>query len=253
VLEVVGRPRGEEAVRRVTTGAHQVTRCEQPVDVLRAFLGAADQGDPVAHHVGDDAGQQRVVRAAQDHGVHVGLDQRVEVLVRHREELVTAGHPGLDELHEPRTHPRGQLDVWCRGEGVVVRQRLGCGLGADHADPPTVRGGDRAARGGQDHLDDRYVVPLPRVAEHGRARGVAGDHQGLHALRDEVVEALQCVLAHLADGLGAVRLPRGVAEVDQRLVRQLVDHRPGHGQPAETGVEDADGGIERRAGHSRTG
>jgi hypothetical protein len=55
----------------------------------------------------------------------------------------------------------------------------------------------------------------------------------LHALVDEVVEALEGVLADLADRLGAVGLASGVAEVEHRLVRQLVEHRPGHGEPAE--------------------
>ena len=61
---------------------------------------------------------------------------------------------------------------------------------------------------------------------------------------DEVVEALEGVLAHLADRLGAVGLARGVAEVEDRLVRQLVDDRAGHGEPTEAGVEDADGRID---------
>jgi hypothetical protein len=46
-------------------------------------------------------------------------------------------------------------------------------------------------------------------------------------------------------------LTRGVAEVDDRLVRELVDHRPRDGEAAETRVEDADGRIE--SGHRRTG
>ena len=44
----------------------------------------------------------------------------------------------------------------------------------------------------------------------------------------------------LGDRLLAVRGAGGVAEIDDVLVRQLVDHRPGDGQPAEAGVEDAD-------------
>ena len=67
---------------------------------------------------------------------------------------------------------------------------------------------------------------------------------------DEVVEALEGVLAHLADRLRAVRLAGGVADVHDRLVRQLVDDRPGHGEATEAGVEDADRGI--RAARRRT-
>ena len=70
---------------------------------------------------------------------------------------------------------------------------------------------------------------------------------------DEVVEALEGVLAHLADRLGAVGLAGGVADVEDRLVRQLVDHGAGDREAAEAGVEDADGGIaEVGGGQSRT-
>ena len=132
------------------------------------------------------------------------------------------------------------VDLRRGGERVVVGQRLGGGAGADHADPAVAGGGDRTPGGGEDHLDDGYVVPLAGVAEHRGAGGVAGDDQRLDALVDQVVEALEGVLADLADRLGAVGLAGGVAEVDDRLVGQLVDHRPGHGEPAEPRVEDAD-------------
>jgi hypothetical protein len=70
----------------------------------------------------------------------------------------------------------------------------------------------------QDHLHHRDVVTLPRVAEHRGARGVAGDHQRLDALGDEVVEALECVLADLTDRLGSVGLTGGVADVEDGFV-----------------------------------
>jgi len=253
VLELVGCAGGQEGVRRLALGAHQVAADQELVDVLGALLRTADEGHLVADDVGDHAGEQRVVGAAEDQGVDVCSDQRVEVVVRDREQLVTTGHPRLDEVDEPRAGASGERDVWRGGEGVVVGERLGGGVGADHPDPAVAGGGDGAARRGQDHLDDRYVVPLAGVAEHGGAGGVAGDHQGLDALVDEVVEALQCVFAHLADRLGPVRLAGRVTEVDDRLVGQLVDKRSGHGEPAEPRVEDADRRVGRRTGHKRTG
>ena len=170
--------------------------------------------------------------------------------MRDGEQLVAAGHAGLDEVDEPRARLRGQLDVRRRGERVLVGHRLGGRPGADHADPAGAAGRDRAAGGRVDHLDHRDVVPLAGVAEHRRARGVAGDDQRLDALGVEVVEALEGVLADLADRLGAVGLARGVAEVVHRLVRQLVDDRPGHGEAAEPGVEDPDGGVDGRLGRA---
>ena len=79
------------------------------VDVLGALLRAADEGDVVTHHVRDDAGQQRVVGAAEDQGVDAGLDQRVEVLVGGGQQLRTRRHAGLDEVHETRAGLGQQL------------------------------------------------------------------------------------------------------------------------------------------------
>ena len=64
---------------------------------------------------------------------------------------------------------------------------------------------------------------------------------------DEAVEALQRVLPRLGDRTRAVGRPGRVAEVDDRLVGQLVEDRPGHGEPTEPGVEDPD----RSVGHPR--
>ena len=153
--------------------------------------------------------------AAEDQGVDAGLDQRVEVLVGDR---AAAPAPPVTPCSTKSTK-RGQawvvrVDLRSGGEGVVVGQRLRRRAGADHPDAAGAGGGHGATGGGQDHLDDRHVVALPGVAQHRRAGRVAGDDQRLHALVDEVVEALEGVLADLADRLGAVGLARGVAEVE---------------------------------------
>ena len=67
-------------------------------------------------------------------------------------------------------------------ERVVVGSGARRRLRPDDADPAVARGRDRPADGRPDHLDDRHVVPLARVAQHGRTRGVAGDDEQLDAL-----------------------------------------------------------------------
>src|SRR5215217_2245867 len=47
--------------------------------------------------------------------------------------------------------------------------------------------------------------------------------------------------ADFRDGQRTIRTVGGVADVDDVLVGQLVDDRAGDGQPADSGVEDADG------------
>src|SRR5262249_40965949 len=170
-FELLGRTGREEVVRRVALGSGQVAADQQLVDVLRGLLGTAHQGHLVAHDVGDDTGEQRVVRAAQDQGVDAPGGERVEVLVGHGDQLVSAGHARFDEVDEARASAGGEGDVGGGGEGVVVGQRLGRGVGADDADVTVPGGSDRAPGGRQDHLDDGYGVPLAGVAEHGRPRG----------------------------------------------------------------------------------
>jgi hypothetical protein len=170
---------------------------------------------------------------SEDQGVHPGLDQRAEVVAGDREQLLSPGDTPLDELDEPGADARHQLHVGGGGESVVIGHRLGRGVGADDPDPARVAGGHRAPGGGVDHLDHRDVVPLAGVAQDRSAGGVAGDDECLDAPVDQVVEALEGVLPHLADRLGAVGLAGGVAEVEDRLVGQLVEHGTGHGEPTE--------------------
>jgi hypothetical protein len=75
----------------------------------------------LAHDIGDDAGEQRIVRAAQDEGVDLGVLQGREVVPGDLEQLLATGDPALDELDEPRARLRGHRDMRGRGEGVEIR------------------------------------------------------------------------------------------------------------------------------------
>ena len=197
-----GVPVVRKSYAGLAVGPHQAGGRQHLPDVLRALLGARHQRHLVAHHQRDHAGEQRVVGAAEHQGVDAGLDQRVEVVVGDREQLVAAGDAGLDVVDEVGACPGQQVDVGGGGEGVLVGHRLGGRAGADDADPAVAGRGDRPPGRRQDHLDDRDVVALPGVAQHRGAGGVAGDDQRLDAALDEVVEALEGVLAHLGDPLG---------------------------------------------------
>ena len=69
--------------------------------------------------------------------------------------------------------------------------------------------------------------------EDGGARRVAGDDEGLDPVVDQPVEAFEGELAGLRDGPRTVRRPRRVAEVGDRLVRELVEDGAGDGQASE--------------------
>ena len=60
---------------------------------------------------------------------------------------------------------------------------------------------------------------------------------------DEPVEALQRVLPRFGNRPRAIGRARGVAEIGDGFLRQLIQDGPGHGQSAIAGIEDPDGCI----------
>src|SRR5699024_283236 len=121
-VEGRGLAGAQEAVpgRGYAVATSQVTGHQGGVHVLGGLFGAGDQGDRIAHHVLDDGGQQRVVRAAQYEGVDIGGQDRREVLPGHGQQFGPAGDAALDELHEPRGGGSGQLQGRGGGEGGLV-------------------------------------------------------------------------------------------------------------------------------------
>ena len=101
-------------------------------------------------------------------------------------------------------------------------------------------------------LDDRDAVPLAGVPQDGSAGAVAGDDEHLDALLDQVVHHVEGEGPHLGDGARPVGSACGVADVQDRLVGQQVEHRAGHRQPADTAVEDADRCVRHRASVTAT-
>ena len=213
---------------------------QQPEEILGGLLGRGHQGHPFTHDIGDDAGEQRIVRAPQDEGVDLSALQGREVVTRHLEQLRSGGDPTLDELHEARAGHRQQLHLRGRREGIGIRPRR---VGADRADDPDSRiagGSHRTAHRGSDDLDDRHVISLARIVQHRGAGGVAGDDERLDPTVDEPVETLQGKLPSLGNRPGAVRSSGRVTEVDDALVRELVEHGASDGEAPVSGVENPD-------------
>ena len=183
------------------------------------------------------------MRAAEHQGVDLAVDERCEVAASHVDDVLPARDAGLDELDEPWARHAGDLQVRRSGEGVDVGARLVGAPGRDDSDPVVAGGSSRPTHRGSDDLDHGHVVPLARIVQDGGAGGVARDDEGLHAVVDEAVEALEGELAGLRDGPRPVGRPGRVPEVGDRLVRELVEHGACDGQPAVARVEDPDGCI----------
>ena len=109
-----------------------------------------------------------------------------------------------------------------------------------HADDARSR---RRRRGLHGRLDghDRNGPRLSQQVDGEARRGVAGDHDGLGALRHEEVDDGRRALADDLDRLVAVRGMAGIGHVDQVLARQLAADFAQQRESADAGVEDADG------------
>ena len=199
-------------------GTQQVKLGEHAEEILRGLLGAGHQCHGLTHRQLDQPRQQRVVGAAQHQRVHAGALQWLQITLCEAKHLPPAGDAALHEVDEPRTGHPGDDGVAGRRERVLVRAGRDRGFGADDTDAAIARGGDGPAHSGQDHLDDRHVVALAGVAQAGRRRGVAGDHQRLHATGHQVVPDGQRVRPHFRDGQRAVRAVCGVADIDDVFV-----------------------------------
>ena len=177
--------------RRQVVGSQHPGIGEDPENSFGGLLGGGDQGDVLTHHVGDDAGQQGIVRAAQDEGVDAAGRDRVKVGVGHCQQLIARSHAGLDEADETRTGLAQDSDLWGGCERVDIGLALVGRLRGDDADLVVAGGCNGSADRRADDLDDRDVVAFACIVQHRSRGGVAGDHQSLDAPVHETVEALK--------------------------------------------------------------
>ena len=100
----------------------------------------------------------------------------------------------------------------------------------------------KAARNpGSTTLMTGTATPLAQAVEPGGGRRVARHHDHLGVvLVHQLGRDLPGKDPNLVERAGTVGVTTGVADVDQVLLGQQVDERPGHRETAETAVEHAD-------------
>ena len=187
--------------------------------------------------------------AAQQQGVHLGFaDGGQQPFGQHRD-LVAFDLAALHELHEPWAGGTTQLD----GHPCVTHRGLICprANGAHRGDDPDPSGGGGRHQGPNPRLNDpdhrNSTGRGQLIAGHRGRRGVAGHDQQLGVVTvHQVASNLVGEAAYLALRFGTIGVTVGVTHVDEVLVGQEIDERPGHGEPAETGVEHADGAVVSR-------
>jgi hypothetical protein len=222
----------------------QVMGGEFVADVGGAGGGGIDETDFVTNKFFQNGHEQWVVGAAEEEGVDVALEHRREVLLEHKFQGWMVEPALLDERNEEWGGPGVDLQVWtAQGQVVLVGVAFDGALGANDADALAMRCGESGSDAGLQDAKDGNAERGSQGVERVGGGGVAGDDNSFDSLIDEELGVFE---RETADGLGrfgAVGDAGGVAQVNDRLVREQFTQSTDNGQTADAGVEDAKGGV----------
>ena len=90
------------------------------------------------------------------------------------------------------------------------------------------------------HANDRNVVFVAQLVGCGGSGGIASDDNRFHSLLHETFHNGVGQLAYLFRCFGSVRSVRGIAKIQHAFVRHIAADFARHGNPAQTGIENAD-------------
>ena len=155
---------------------------------------------------------------------------------------VVADPAFFDEGNEQRAGflERAQV-LSCAGGfvGVAVHR----GVGGDDQHVSGFGGGAGCGGSGLDNAEDRDWNGILDGIEGQGTGSVAGDDEEFGALfADEELGAFSGIASDGAARLGAVGETGGVPDEGEAGLRELWNERGKDGEPAEAGIEDADGG-----------
>jgi len=224
-------------------GGQEVVGGEFVADVGGAGGGGVDEADFVADEFLEDRDKERVVGAAEEEGVDVALQHRLEVLFEDEFEGGVIEPALLNEGNEEGGGAGVDLEVGtAEGEVVLVGVAFDGAFGADDADALAVGGGEGGGDAGFEDAEDGDAEGGAEGVEGVGGGGVAGDDDGFDALVDQELGVFEGEAADGFWGLGAVGDAGGVAEVDDGFVGEELAEGADDGEAADAGVEDAEGG-----------
>jgi hypothetical protein len=227
----------------VRGGGEELVSGEFVADVGGAGGGGVDEADFVADEFLEDGDEEGVVGAAEEEGVDVALQHRLEVFFEDEFEGGVIEPALLDEGDEEGSGAGVDLEVGsAEGEVVLVGVAFDGAFGADDADALAVGGGEGGGDAGFEDAEDGDAEGGAEGVESVGGGGVAGDDDGFDALVDQELGVFEGEAADGFRGLGAVGDAGGVAEVDDGFVGEELAECADDGEAADAGVEDAEGG-----------
>ena len=118
-------------------GVAQPAAAEHVLDLPGDRVARADDLHTAAEHPLQHRPDQRVVRAAEDHRVHLRVAQRARVVAHRVDDLRVERRAALDQRHEPRAGDAGDGHERVRGRDRLL---VGAAVGPSPASPCSRRG-----------------------------------------------------------------------------------------------------------------
>ena len=232
----------------------QALRLQHPLGGGGHGVAGGDQANVAAEHPLEHRGDKRVVGAAQDQRVHLGVLQRRAVGARGVHDPLIEREAVLDDRGEVGCGHLRHLELAPLGlEGATVRAPLHRGRRGEHPDPAAVADRRRDLGLGVDHgqhLDPVLAGNLESHVTARRGRRVTRHHQELRAPVEQEAGTERDPGAEPVRGLGAVGKSGGVAEIQVALLRQRHEQLVEDGEPADPRVEDGDRQGRARLAHA---
>ena len=223
----------------------------------RGLAGGVDQCHARAQGLRDGGSENGIVRATEDEGGHLKIEEGLEVLGEHEGyHWIFVFAAFFDHGDQQRAGPGNHVHAGIEpADGGGIGVAGDGGLGGDQPNPLShavapLTGGIHGGLGpGLQHADDGNVKFGDELIEGQGRRRVASDDQHLGRAGLQEAQALPGKPMHRGGALGAVGQAGSVAKIEDRLVRQRGAQGLDDGETAQAGVEDGDGGVIWQEGH----
>jgi len=240
-----GRPVGREKtlLTRTVRFPKPAICCKGLVYNPRSCDRRIDERDGITGYVAYCVLEQREVRAAENYAVslEICVAGLIEIALNNADGDVTLGPAFLRKRDEHLARLLANLSVAVpRLDGLAVGPQANGRLGRKYEVRPARARADSRDGTRLNDADHRNRLQLcPQGVKRHGGSGVARHHEHLDALHCQFRGCLGCVTLDRGRALGPVGKTCRIAKVYEILARKLTAYRFQHGQPADTGIEDA--------------